>query len=64
MFDRTIIFTDANGRPLPRPDRADYPAGIEGTILCERARCAYWDRVRSLATKAFTQQFVRALRAK
>lgn len=61
-FDPSIIHTDANGRPIPRPDREDFGPGIEGTIAYMRAVNAYHDQVTDMANRAFTDQFRKSVK--
>ena len=57
------ILTDEKGHPIPRPDRAAYPAGIEGQIAYMRAACAFNDFVSSIGSAAFDRTFRKAVRA-
>ena len=53
-----MILTDANGRPIPRPERADFATDLDYL----RASCAYNDRVNALASGAFDRAFRRAVK--
>ena len=54
--------TDGHGRPLPRPERDEFPPGIEGTIAFVRALHSYNDRIADLASSAFNSAFRKAVR--
>jgi hypothetical protein len=56
-----VILTHA--RPIPRPERSEYPAGIDGFVTYMRAYAAYRDRVASIANEAFAKTFSRMVRA-
>jgi hypothetical protein len=58
-----MILTDAHARPIPRPERSEYPAGIDGFVAYMRAYAAYRDHVASIANEAFAKTFRSALRA-
>lgn len=60
-FDPNTIYTDANGRPIPRPSREDFEPGIEGTIAHMRAVNVYHDKITDMANAAFTTQFSRSV---
>ena len=53
-----MILTDERGRPLPRPERADYP----DVLSWMRAVWAWDDRVRGIANRAFDEAFRAASR--
>ena len=52
------ILTDAQGRPMPRPERADYPDAISWM----RAFWAWKDRVAEVANRGFAEGFRAASR--
>ncbi len=52
------IYTDAKGRPIPRPERADYPDAMDYW----RAVWAWKDRIAALSHAAFDDAFRKALR--
>ena len=56
------IYTDAQGRPIPRPEREDFEPGIEGTVAFMRATWAWKDKITDLANKAFADQFRKSVR--
>lgn len=51
-----MILTDEQGRPLPRPERNDYPDAISWM----RAFWAWKDRVADTANRAFDAAFRKA----
>jgi hypothetical protein len=53
-----VIYTDAQGRPVPKPDPADFP----DTVSFIRAYHAWRDRIADVGNKAFEQQFRKSLR--
>lgn len=52
------IFTDANGRPIPRPEREEFTSVVEFL----RAVHEYNETIRSQASKAFDEAFRNAMR--
>lgn len=62
MIDMHEIHTDEHGRPFPRPERREFPPGIEGDIDYMRAVWVYKDRITSFADKAFAEAFSKAMR--
>ena len=67
-FDRTIIWTHADGTPIEgRPDDVgppDHAAGIEAKIAWLRAWHAYHDRVGDVANAAFAEQFTKTVKGR
>ena len=47
------IYTRADGSPIPRPDRADYPDGVDYL----RAMHAWRDAVTDIGNRAFDERF-------
>lgn len=54
-LERDVILTDAQGRPIPRPERQDFPSGVEGTVAYMRAMHDWSDSVHEIANQAFVQ---------
>ena len=58
------IFTDERGRPIPKPQRSDFGRGIDADIDYMRAVHDWHDRIASLSSSAFADQFQRSMRKK
>lgn len=48
-----IILTDAQGRPITRPFRSDFVAGLDGDLGYMHAIHAFCDRVHCIANESF-----------
>jgi hypothetical protein len=57
-----MILTDAKGRPIPKPEREDFSAGLPGDLAFLDARHAWRDEVALVANGAFDDAFRAALR--
>lgn len=57
-----MILTDANGRPLIRPEAPSPDAPPQAFTAWLRADNAYRDAVAALANRAFTKQLTRSLK--
>ena len=55
-----MILTDAQGRPIPRPEREEYGSDVDYI----RAVHVWRDRVAAVANEAFATRFREALRGK
>lgn len=55
-----MILTDANGRPIERPERPAEGAPMSEVIVWMRAVYAYNDRVSDTANAAFADEFRRS----
>lgn len=55
-----LILVDADGRPIPRPCRADYPT----TEAYLRAAWAFQDRVYAAGNAGFAAGFARGMRSR
>ncbi len=55
-----MILTDAKGRPLEKPERANYP----DAAAYSRALAEYNDRVRKAGSEGFDQGFRKAIKAR
>ena len=56
------IYTDANGRPIERPEPPPIGASIEDKIAYMRAKAAWNDKISSTANAAFVAAFREALK--
>lgn len=53
-----IILTDANGRPIARPQREEFNSDIEYL----RAFNAWKDKIAGVANRAFSEKFIKVIR--
>jgi hypothetical protein len=56
--DSSVILTDANGRPIPKPSRADFKTDLEFF----QAFYNWKDTITGIANKAFDETFRKAMR--
>ncbi len=62
--DSGAIFTDAEGRPIERPESPGKHAPLEDRLAHMRAVWAYNDRVTDIANASFDRAFGKALVAR
>jgi hypothetical protein len=57
-----LIVVDEEGRPIPKPERAEFPEGAEGDVEYLRVFHAWRDRVAGLAVSGFNRAWREATR--